>query len=119
MGAQLYDMERVEVLKGPQSALFGRNTNGGAVNYFSRKPSMESEGYVNLDTGKFEKRKLEGAYGGQISENMAARVSFVSNQQNEGWVSIERQATNKVKLTSRRLDFSYFGKKMTPLCYLR
>ena len=86
MGAQLYDMERVEVLKGPQSALFGRNTNGGAVNYFSRKPSMESEGYINLDTGKYEKRKLEGAYGGQISENMAARVSFVSNQQNEGWV---------------------------------
>ena len=117
MGAQLYDMERVEVLKGPQSALFGRNTNGGAVNYFSRKPSMESEGYVNLDTGKFEKRKLEGAYGGQISENMAARVSFVSNQQNEGWVYNRRQATNKVKLTSRRLDFSYFGKKMTPLCY--
>jgi iron complex outermembrane receptor protein len=51
MGAQLYDMERVEVLKGPQSALFGRNTNGGAVNYYSRKPSMESEGFINLDTG--------------------------------------------------------------------
>lgn len=86
MGAQLYDMERVEVLKGPQSALFGRNTNGGAVNYYSRKPSMESEGFINLDTGKFEKRKLEGAYGGPIGENTSARFSFVSNQQNEGWV---------------------------------
>ena len=106
MGAQLYDMERVEVLKGPQSALFGRNTNGGAVNYYSRKPSMESEGFVNLDTGSFEKRKLEGAYGGQIGENTSARVSFVSNQQNEGWV-LNRTTGNKqgeVDISSVRLQ---------------
>lgn len=106
MGAQLYDMERVEVLKGPQSALFGRNTNGGAVNYYSRRPTMESEGFVNLDTGSFEKRKLEGAYSGKLGENTSARVSFVSNQQNEGWV-LNRTTGNKqgeVDISSVRLQ---------------
>ena len=106
MGAQLYDMERVEVLKGPQSALFGRNTNGGAVNYYSRKPTMESEGFINLDTGKFEKRKLEGAYGGAIGENTSARVSFVSNQQNEGWVHNRTTGNDvgEVDITSVRMQ---------------
>ena len=94
MGAQLFDMERVEVLKGPQSALFGRNTNGGAVNYYSRKPSQDSPGYINVDVGSYDKMRFEGAYGGSIGENTSARFSLFSNQQGEGWVK-NRTTGNK------------------------
>lgn len=86
MGAHLYDMERVEVLKGPQSALFGRNTNGGAVNYISRLPSREVEGFVRADYGKFERLELEGAVGGPLGETVAGRISFQTIQQGDGWV---------------------------------
>ena len=86
MGAHLYDMERVEVLKGPQSALFGRNTNGGAVNYISRLPSREVEGFVRADYGRFERLELEGAVGGPLGETIAGRLSFQTVQQGDGWV---------------------------------
>lgn len=87
MGAFLYDIDRVEVLKGPQGTLFGRNTNGGAVNYFTRAPNMEeTDGFARLDYAEFNRFEVEGAIGGPIGDNLAARVSFVTMQQNDGWV---------------------------------
>ncbi len=87
MGAFLYDIERVEVLKGPQGTLFGRNTNGGAVNYLTRAPSMEeSDGHVRVDFARFNRIEVEGAVGGPISDNWAGRVSFTTMQQGDGWV---------------------------------
>lgn len=87
MGAFLYDIERVEVLKGPQGTLFGRNTNGGAINYLTRAPSFEeTEGFVRVDYGKYNHSELEAAFGGPLSDNWAARVSLMTIQQNEGWV---------------------------------
>ncbi|MFQ5636333.1 MAG: TonB-dependent receptor plug domain-containing protein, partial [Gammaproteobacteria bacterium] len=51
----VYDVERVEVLKGPQSTLFGRNATGGVVQYISKKPSMEGmEGYVDGTFGQYD-----------------------------------------------------------------
>ncbi|MGI9261730.1 MAG: TonB-dependent receptor domain-containing protein, partial [Woeseiaceae bacterium] len=86
MGTQLYDMERVEVLKGPQSSLFGRNTNGGAVSYISRKPSRDFDAFVRADVGRYERIELEGAVGGPLGDNTSGRVSFLTVQQGEGWV---------------------------------
>jgi iron complex outermembrane receptor protein len=87
MGAFLYDIERVEVLKGPQGTLFGRNTNGGAVNYLTRAPSMdETSGYVRADYAEYDRFEVEAAFGGPISDNWAARGSFITMQQNEGAV---------------------------------
>ena len=71
---QLFDVERVEVLRGPQSALFGRNTNGGLVHFLSRRPTEELDGYVSLSLGSHSETRFEGALGGGNSE-VSARVS--------------------------------------------
>lgn len=81
--AALFDMERVEVLKGPQNILFGLNTTGGAVNYISKKPSIGdgTTGRVALKLGNDARVNIEGALGFDITDDLAARVSFQTNKQ--------------------------------------
>ncbi len=109
MGTQLFDMERVEVLKGPQGALFGRNTNGGAVSYFSRRPSAENEGFVRFDVGNYNRYEVEGALNGAFSETFSARLSFSTIQQEDGWVHDRTSNTDvgEVDILAGRLQFSW------------
>lgn len=81
---QLFDVERVEVLRGPQGTLFGRNTTGGLVHFVSRRPTEEPDGYVNATVGDFSQVKLEGALGGAISDSVAGRLSLAMNK-HDGW----------------------------------
>ena len=73
----LFDIERVEVLRGPQNSLFGRNTTGGAVNYISRLPKVGGpiEGYVEADYGRHNKFELEGGVSVPLGKNAAMRVA--------------------------------------------
>ena len=86
MGAHLFDIERVEVIKGPQGDVFGRNTNGGAVSYFTRKPSREANGYARVSYGRWDRSEVQAAVGGPIGDTVSGRVSLMSIQQSEGWV---------------------------------
>lgn len=61
-GMQLYDLERIEVVKGPQGTLYGRNTTGGAINVITKKPSLgDSEGYLSAGYGNFNTVTASGA----------------------------------------------------------
>ena len=75
----LYDLDRVEVLRGPQGTLYGRNATGGAINFITRKPTEEFDGYLSADYGNYEKIRVEGAVGGPVSENVSVRLSGLSH----------------------------------------
>jgi iron complex outermembrane receptor protein len=76
----LYDTERVEVLKGPQGTLFGRNTTGGAINIVSRKPTEDFEGFADISYGDYAKGhgefRVGAAVSGPLSETLRGRVAF-------------------------------------------
>jgi iron complex outermembrane receptor protein len=81
----LYDIERVEVLAGPQGSLFGRNTNAGIVKIDSVKPSFEKDGYVSLAYGERDTVATEAAFGGQFADTVAARLSL-KYQRRSDWI---------------------------------
>ncbi len=83
----VFDIDRVEILKGPQGTLFGRNATGGLVHYISRKPTFDRvDGFLDVTYGSFDSNAdadqilLEGAVGGPFSETVAGRVAFLYNQ---------------------------------------
>lgn len=79
----LYDIERVEILKGPQGTLFGRNATGGLVNTITVRPTDETSGYLEGTVARFDQYRLEGAIGGALSDKVRGRFSFMTNQQGE------------------------------------
>ena len=74
----LLDIAAIEVLRGPQGTLYGRNTAVGALNITTREPSFEPGGMVRASFGNFNAYGLSGYYGGGITDNMAGRLSLWS-----------------------------------------
>ena len=79
----LFDVDRVEVLKGPQGTLFGRNATGGLIQYVTKRPTDETEGYARLTGGSFGTMKAEAAVGGGLSETVSGRISAIYHK-NDG-----------------------------------
>jgi iron complex outermembrane recepter protein len=81
----LYDVDRIEVARGPQGTLYGRNATGGAINVVSRKPTSTPEGYVNLTYANYNSVSVEAALSGPISGDvLRARIS-AKIEQRDGW----------------------------------
>ena len=80
-----FDLERVEVLKGPQGTLFGNNATGGAINLVAAKPTDSAQGGLEFGYGRFNTMEGAGYFSGPLTDTLAARVSFKAQHSNDGW----------------------------------
>lgn len=74
--ASFFDLERIEVLRGPQGTLYGRNSTGGAVNLITRRPTEHNEAYVRVTYGNYDLIETTGAVSGPIANNLLGRLSW-------------------------------------------
>ena len=81
-GTSFYDVARVEVLRGPQGTLFGRNTTGGAINVITNKPNTEAvEGRVDASVGTYNSRNVTGVVNVPVNDNVAVRAAVNYDKQ--------------------------------------
>ena len=92
-GASL-DVQRVEVLKGPQGTLFGENATGGAVNYVANKPTDHFEAGADVSYGRFSTADLAGYVGGPVTSTLDFRVALRLLQSDDWQKSYTHNATN-------------------------
>ncbi len=77
----LLDLDHVEVLRGPQGTLFGRNSIAGAVNMVSKKPSLtESSGFVDVTVGAYDRRDVRAGFSVPLTDTLAVGASFISKK---------------------------------------
>ncbi|MDP9091298.1 MAG: TonB-dependent receptor [Pseudomonadota bacterium] len=81
---QLFDIDRVEVLRGPQGTLYGRNTTGGEINFISNRPTAETHAGFMLEYGSHNEVDADGFVSGRIAEGLTGRLS-VATEQGGAW----------------------------------
>ncbi|MFM2041676.1 MAG: hypothetical protein RLY86_252 [Pseudomonadota bacterium] len=83
-GFPVFDLERVEVLRGPQGTLFGRNTPAGNISFISKKPTQDTDAYFSAAYGRYNAVDVEGAIGGALVENvLSARLSVMYDRRDD------------------------------------
>lgn len=78
-------VERVEVLKGPQGTLFGRNSSGGLINVVTREPGAEIEGKFSVGYANYDTYTGQGYIGGPLTDTLSADIAFTGTDQRDGW----------------------------------
>ena len=89
LGFQVFDVDRIEVLKGPQGTLYGRNTTGGAIKVVPKKPTKEFDLQARFDYAEYDRTELELGVGGPLSDTLSARVATNINVSQDGWQTLE------------------------------
>ncbi|AEF03347.1 TonB-dependent receptor [Alteromonas naphthalenivorans] len=79
----LFDVQQVEVLRGPQGTLFGRNTTAGIIKFDTVKPTQDLEGYAKAGFGSYGTMNFEGAVGGGLTDELSARLSVLSQERDD------------------------------------
>ena len=79
-GVAFYDLDRIEVLRGPQGTLYGRNATAGAINVITAKPTKKLEGRIGLEVGNFNTRRVEGMINVPINDMFALRAAVNGNK---------------------------------------
>lgn len=80
-----FDIDRLEVLKGPQGTLYGRNAVGGVINYVTARPTEEAGGYLKMKLGDYDLSEVKAAINLPLSDNVRSRLALVSYVR-DGWV---------------------------------
>lgn len=81
----MFDLERVEVLKGPQGTLYGRNTTAGLIDFVTNKPTETFEGSVTGEAGNYKTHNFEGFLSGPLAKGLQGRLAFRSEDSDKGW----------------------------------
>ena len=117
-GFPLFDLARVEVLRGPQGSLFGRNTPAGVVKFDSVRPSQDFDGYAKVGVGSDNLWNVEGAVGGGLTDTLSARASVLF-QRRDDWVENTFDGPNDgfegYDESAGRVQFLYEGESFEAL----
>lgn len=81
----VFDIERVEILKGPQGTLYGRNTTAGLVGFITAKPTKDFEGGAYADLGSYQTYNLEAYVSGPLADGIQGRIAVKSENSDKGW----------------------------------
>lgn len=110
LNQELLDLARIEVLRGPQGTLFGKNTVAGAINLVSEKPSDEFSGSIGIKVGNYSSKQLSASLNLPISEKLLSKFAF-SKQKRDGLVRNLHTGNdvNEQDATSYRAQFLYIG----------
>ena len=84
--AKLYDVDSVEVLRGPQGTLYGRNTSGGAIRIITQKPHDHNEGFIDLAYGEYDTKEVTGKVNLVISDNLFLKATAFYLDQSDGFL---------------------------------
>lgn len=98
-GGPIFDLAQVEVLKGPQGTLYGRNTTGGLINFITARPAEKFEAGVSLTVGNYKTYNLEGYVSGSLGAGFTARLAGITENSDEGW---QRSITRGDRLGEKR-----------------
>jgi iron complex outermembrane receptor protein len=108
-GAPIFDIKRIEVLRGPQGTLYGRNATGGLVHFVSNKPTNENESSVGVTIGEYGQLGLEGVVSGPLSESVRGRLAIYHNQDDgyiENRIGEDKRADDTTSVRAM-LDFDF------------
>jgi len=112
-GFPIFDLEQIEVLRGPQGTLFGRNTPAGVVKFESARPSQESGGYAQINYGSDDLFNFEGAVGGALSPRWSARISALYQHRGDSvrntWTAGPVRGLEGYDESAARVQFLYEG----------
>ncbi|MFC4848143.1 TonB-dependent receptor [Hephaestia sp. GCM10023244] len=105
----LFDIDRVEVLKGPQGDLYGRNTTAGAINIISNRPSAVTDVRMQAGYGSYRNWHFNGAVGGALTSTLNGRFAVTTEHQDSGWQRnyVTGKRVGKVDRTAARLQLAW------------